>query len=172
MSEITFVGNLADEVELRYTANGRAVARFRVLENRRTRNAEGEWVDAEPNAFRVQVWGDQAENVHASCHKGDRVHVTGEIVTDAWEDQETKKIRRAQKVEASEVSFSLRYHQVQATKMRGTTAQQGQAPTSYPPVAEPTPLHPQTSYPPISETPRPPAHAWETVAIPTDDQPL
>lgn len=167
MSHITFVGNLADEVELRYTSNGRAVARFRVLENRRTRNAEGEWVDAEPNAFRVQVWGDQAENVATSCHKGDRVHVTGEIVTDAWEDKETKKTKRAQKVEADEVSFSLRYHQVQATKMRGGSKTADNAP-----VADPTPLHPQTSYPPIAETPAPPAHAWDTVAIPSDDQPL
>ncbi|MFC3399297.1 single-stranded DNA-binding protein [Microbacterium amylolyticum] len=76
MSSITFAGNLAEEVELRYAQNGRAMARFRVLENRRTRNADGEWVDAEPNAWRVQVWGDMAENVAASCHKGDRVHIT------------------------------------------------------------------------------------------------
>lgn len=169
MSNVTFVGNLADAVELRYTNNGRAVARFRVLENRRTRNAEGEWIDAEPNSWRVQVWGDQAENVAASCHKGDRVHVTGEIVTDVWEDQETKKTRRTQKIEADEVSFSLRFHQVEATKMRGRAAAQGRQAQ---PAADPMPLHAQTSYPPIAETPAPPAHAWETVTVPTGDQPL
>ncbi|MGO2520135.1 MAG: single-stranded DNA-binding protein [Microbacterium sp.] len=167
MSSISFVGNLPEDVELRYSSNGRAVARFRVLENRRTRNAEGEWTDAEPNSWRVQVWGDMAENVAASCHKGDRVHVTGDVRTDVWQDKETKQTRRTQKVEAEEVSFSLRFHQVKATKMRGAARTAELAPA-----ADPTPLHPQTSWPSIAETPAPPAHAWETAAVPDDDQPI
>ncbi|MBP2437866.1 single-stranded DNA-binding protein [Microbacterium amylolyticum] len=169
MSSITFAGNLAEEVELRYAQNGRAMARFRVLENRRTRNADGEWVDAEPNAWRVQVWGDMAENVAASCHKGDRVHITGDVQTDVWPDKETGQTRRSQKIDASEVSFSLRFHQVKATKMRGTARKEA-APAE--PAADPMPLHPQTSWPSRAETPAPPAHPWETVAIPSDDQPI
>lgn len=166
MSTVTFTGNLAEDVELRYTPNGRAVARFRVLENRRTRDANGEWTDAEPNAWRVQVWGNMAENVAASCTKGSRVHVTGEVHTDVWQDKETKQTRRAQKIEADEVSFSLRFHTVQATK-----ATQRDGSEAAQPVADPTPLHPQTSWPSVTETPAPPAHTWETAAIPTDDQP-
>ena len=169
MSQITFAGNLAEDVELRHTRNGRAVARFRVLENRRRRDAEGEWVDDEPNAWRVQVWGGMAENVAASCGKGDRVVVVGDVVTDKWEDQEGRT-RRTQKIEADEVSFSLRFHQVQASKsLRQARGDDGAADA---PVADPMPLDPQTSYPPIADTPRPPAHAWETAAIPDDDQPL
>ena len=117
MSSITFAGNLAADPELRFTPSGRAVARFTVIENRRRRTEDGQgWEDAEPNVFRVQVWGSFAENVVESCGKGDRVHVTGSIVTDRWTDKETREDRTAQHVKADEVSFSLRYHTVRATK--------------------------------------------------------
>ena len=77
MSSITFAGNLAADPELRFTPSGRAVARFTVIENRRRRTEDGQgWEDAEPNVFRVQVWGSFAENVVESCGKGDRVHAT------------------------------------------------------------------------------------------------
>lgn len=117
MSTITFAGNLAADPELRFTPSGRGVARFTVIENRRRRTEDGQgWEDAEPNVFRVQAWGSFAENVVESCGKGDRVHVTGSIVTDRWADKETREDRTAQHVKADEVSFSLRYHTVRATK--------------------------------------------------------
>ena len=117
MSTITFAGNLAADPELRFTPSGRGVARFTVIENRRRRTEDGQgWEDAEPNVFRVQAWGSFAENVVESCGKGDRVHVTGSIVTDRWADKETREDRTAQHVKADEVSFSLRYHTVRSTK--------------------------------------------------------
>ena len=117
MSTVTFAGNLAADPELRFTPSGRGVARFTVIENRRRRTEDGQgWEDAEPNVFRVQAWGSFAENVVESCGKGDRVHVTGSIVTDRWADKETREDRTAQHVEADEVSFSLRFHTVRATK--------------------------------------------------------
>ena len=117
MSTITFAGNLAADPELRFTPSGRGVARFTVIENRRRRTEDGQgWEDAEPNVFRVQAWRSFAENVVESCGKGDRVHVTGSIVTDRWADKETREDRTAQHVKADEVSFSLRYHTVRATK--------------------------------------------------------
>ena len=117
MSTITFAGNLAADPELRFTPSGRGVARFTVIENRRRRTEDGQgWEDAEPNVFRVQAWGSFAENVVESCGKGDREHDTGRIETDRWSDKETREDRTAQHVKADEVSFSLRYHTVRATK--------------------------------------------------------
>ena len=128
MSSITFAGNLAADPELRFTPSGRAAARFTVIENRRRRTEDGQgWEDAEPNVFRVQVWGSFAENVVESCGKGDRVHVTGSIVTDRWMDKETREDRTAQHVKADEVSFSLRYHTVRATKATRSNSQAQEA---------------------------------------------
>lgn len=117
MTSITFTGNLAADPELRYTPSGRCVARFTVIENRRRRTEDGKgWEDAEPNAYRVQVWGSYAENIVESCSKGDRVLVDGSVVTDRWVDKDTREDRTAQHVKADEVGFSLRYHTLRATK--------------------------------------------------------
>ena len=124
MSTIALTGNLAADPDLHFTPSGRAVARFTVIENRRRRTEDGQgWEDAEPNVYRVQVWGSFAENVVESCGKGDRVHVTGSIVTDRWVDKDTREDRTAQHVKADEVSFSLRYHTVRATKATRTNTQ-------------------------------------------------
>jgi len=127
MTSINFAGNLAADPELRFTPTGRAVARFTVMENRRRRTEDGQgWEDAEPNVYRVQVWGSFAENVVESCGKGDRVVILGSIVTDRWVDKETGEDRTAQHVKADEVVFSLRYHTVRATK--ATRSASAQAP--------------------------------------------
>ena len=129
MATISFTGNLAADPELRHTQSGKTVVRFTVIENRRRRTADG-WVDAEPNVFRVEIWDQQAENVAASLRKGDRAHVDGRIVTDRWDDKDTGAPRTAQYVEADEVSFSLRFHTVQATKNAGKAAGEDDAPVA------------------------------------------
>lgn len=128
MSHISFAGNLAADPELRVTQNGKSVARFTVIENRRRRTDDG-WTDAEPNVYRVETWGQTAENVAASLHKGDRAHVEGRIATDRWEDSESGTPRTAQRVDADEVSFSLRFHTVTATKNPRKDAPAVDAPT-------------------------------------------
>lgn len=115
MATISFSGNLAADPELRHTQNGKAVARFTVIENRRRRTDTG-WEDAEPNVFRVEVWAELAENVAESLHKGERAHVSGRIVTDRWDDKDSGAHRTAQLVVADEVSVSLRFHTAKAAK--------------------------------------------------------
>ena len=74
MTSISIAGNLAADPEIRFTPGGIAVTRLTVIENRRRRTDDGQgWEDSEPHAYRVQVWGSQAENVAESCGKGDRV---------------------------------------------------------------------------------------------------
>ncbi len=117
MTTITTAGNLTADPELRHTQSGRAVVRFTILENRRRRTADGQgWEDDEPNRFRIQAWGPLAENIAASVRKGDRVHISGRIITDRWTDKDSGETRTAQRVDADEVAFSLRWHTVTATK--------------------------------------------------------
>lgn len=128
MSTITLAGNLAADPYLRVTPSGHAVAHFTVIENCRRRTEDGQgWELAEPNVYRVQVWGSFAENLVGSCGKGDQVHVTGSIVTDRWVDKDTREERTAQHVKADEVSFSLRYHTLRATKATRSNTQTPEA---------------------------------------------
>ena len=130
MSTITFAGNLADEPELRFTPSGRQVVRLTVIENRRRKTEDGTgWEDAEPNVYRVQAWGNYAENITESCSKGDRVVVSGSVRTDRWTDKDSGDARTAQHVVADEVAFSLKFHTVRATKAtRAVPASEGDEP--------------------------------------------
>ena len=128
MSTINFAGNLAADPVLRETPNGNFVASFTVIENQRRQTANG-WENAEPNAFRVEVWQQQAKNAAASLHTGERVHIEGRIVTKRWVDKDTQEPRTAQYVIADEVSVSLRFHTAVATKNPSTA-----------PVSEETPI--------------------------------
>jgi single-strand DNA-binding protein len=111
MSEnsVTLVGNLTDDPELRFTAQGAAVANFRIAVSKRVKDAQtNEWKDGDTSFFRVNVWRQLAENVAESLTHGTRVVVTGTLKMRQWETQEGEK-RSVVEVEATEVGPSLKF---------------------------------------------------------------
>src|SRR2546423_15723772 len=124
MSEntVTLVGNLTDDPELRFTAQGAAVANFRIAVSKRIRDPQtNEWKDGDTSFFRVNVWRQLAENVAESLARGTRVIVTGTLKMRQWETQEGEK-RSVVEVEASEVGPSLKWA---TAKMEKTSRQSG-----------------------------------------------
>jgi single-strand DNA-binding protein len=107
-NQITVVGNLTDDPELRYTANGAAVANFTVAHSTRIRDAAGNWTDGETSFFRVNVWRGLAENAAESLTRGTRVVVTGRLRQRSWENQEGEK-RSMIEIEADDVGPSLKW---------------------------------------------------------------
>ena len=55
-NQVTVVGNLTDDPELRYTPNGAAVCKFRIAVNRRMPDGAGGWKDGEASYFSVNCW--------------------------------------------------------------------------------------------------------------------
>ncbi len=106
-NQVTLVGNLTDDPELRYTPNGVAVAHFRMGVNQRVWDADG-WKDGEPSFFSVNVWRDQAEHASRSLRKGSRCVVIGRLKARSWETPEGQR-RSLVEVEADEVAASLRF---------------------------------------------------------------
>ena len=108
-NQITIVGNLTDDPELRFTPTGVAVANVRVAVNRRTRNAQtNEWEDRLDGYFTVNIWRDQAENVAESLSRGTRVLVTGRLTSRSYQDKEGQT-RWVTEIEADEICPSLRW---------------------------------------------------------------
>ena len=108
MGQVTIVGNLTDDPELRYTPNGAAVAKFRVAVNRRYKVQSGEWKDGDTSYFTVNAWRTLAENVAESLTRGANVIVVGRLQQRSWETQEGDK-RTVIEIEADEVGPSLRW---------------------------------------------------------------
>ena len=111
---ITLVGNLTRDPELRFTANGRAVASFGIAVGRRYQ-VNGEWQE-QTSYFNVTAWGDLGENDAASLSKGTRIVVTGRLEQREYTTREGDK-RTAIDVIADELGPSLRW--ATAPSLRG-----------------------------------------------------
>ena len=107
-NQITIVGNLTDDPELRYTPNGAAVVKFRVAVNRRYRDESGQWKDGDTSYFTVNAWRNLAENIAESLTRGTRVVVAGRLQMRSWETPDGDK-RSVVEIEADEVGPSLKW---------------------------------------------------------------
>jgi single-strand DNA-binding protein len=115
-NHVTLVGNMTDDPELKYTAQGIAVVNFRIAVNRRVRDPQtNEWKDGDASFFRINCWRDLAEHCAESLRKGSRVIVTGTLKMREWETQDGDR-RTAIEVEASEVGPSLRWATAEVTR--------------------------------------------------------
>ena len=78
----TAAGNLTADPELRFTGTGKPVAGLRIaVTPRRFDRDTNSYTDGTTTFVDGQVWGEQAEHLAESLHKGDRVLVTGRWVT-------------------------------------------------------------------------------------------
>jgi single-strand DNA-binding protein len=80
--EITIVGYLGHDPQLRYTPEGVPVTEFSLAANRHYRDGRGQAVK-ETVWFQVTVWDRQAENASQYLQKGSQVLVKGRLVPDA-----------------------------------------------------------------------------------------
>lgn len=114
-AQVTIVGNIARDPEMRFTPNGAAVANFGVAVNRRWFDKKAnDWAE-EVSFFDVVAWRDLAENVADSITKGMRVVVVGRLEQRTWETQDNEK-RSKVEIVADEVAPSLRWSTASITR--------------------------------------------------------
>lgn len=106
-SNVTLIGNLTRDPELRFTPSGVAVANLGLAVNRRWRGQDGEWQE-QTSFFDCVVWSDQAEHVAESLQQGARVVVSGRLEQRSWETQDGQK-RSTVEVRVDEMGPSLRW---------------------------------------------------------------
>jgi single-strand DNA-binding protein len=115
-TQITLVGNLVDDPELRFTPSGAAVANFRVASTPRTFDrASGEWKDGESMFLTCTVWRQYAENVAESLQRGMRVIVQGRLKQRSYDTREGEK-RTVYEIDVEEVGPALRSATAKVTK--------------------------------------------------------
>jgi single-strand DNA-binding protein len=79
--QITLVGNLGRDPEMRYAPSGTPVTNMNVATNRSFKNAAGDTVK-ETIWVRVSAWGKMAESCNQFLHKGSKVLVQGRLLAD------------------------------------------------------------------------------------------
>ena len=118
-TQITLVGNLTGDPDLRFTPSGAAVANFTVASTPRAFDRQsGEWRDGEAMFINCSVWRQYAEHVAESLTKGMRVIVQGRLKSRSYETQQGDR-RTVFEVDVDEVGPSLRYATAQVTRTSG-----------------------------------------------------
>ena len=115
-TQVTVIGNLAGDPELRFTSSGAAVANFRILSTPRTFDKQAnEWKDGETLGLSCSIWREAAENVAESLTKGMRVIVQGRLVQRSYEDRDGQK-RTVVELQVDEIGPSLKYASAKVTR--------------------------------------------------------
>jgi single-strand DNA-binding protein len=105
---ITIIGRLVNDPELRFTPAGAAVANFTIAQNARVFDKNSnEWKDKPANYFRCSAWRDLAENLAENLRKGTAVIAYGEVTSRSYETKEGEK-RTVQEIEVSSLGQDLR----------------------------------------------------------------
>ncbi len=107
---VTIVGNLCADPELRHTSAGLAVTDLRIAENRSFQDPAGEW-QQETSYYSAVVWRKLAEHAAASLRRGDRVVVVGRMRQDEW-TTDRGETRRRYVVDCDELAASIRFNPV------------------------------------------------------------
>lgn len=123
-TQITVVGNLTGDPELRFIQSGAAVVNFTVASTPRTFDRQSnEWKDGDTLFMRCSLWREAAENAAESLTKGMRVVVTGRLVARSWEANGEK--RTVMEMQVDEVGPSLRYATAKVTRTPRSGGQGG-----------------------------------------------
>lgn len=118
--ELTVVGFVGADAEMRYTTQGVPVTSFSVATSRKFKNAAG--VEQEVTTWhRVTTWRKLAEVCGEHVHRGDRVLVTGTVEARAFVDSRTGEPRAALEVTASTVRFLGGNHDAEHRRPTGAT---------------------------------------------------
>ena len=89
INNLTLVGRLTKDPDLKYTGNGTAVATFTLAVNRNFTNQSGE---READFINCVIWRKSAETLANYAKKGVLIGVTGRIQTRSYDNQQGQKV--------------------------------------------------------------------------------
>ena len=89
INQVTLVGRLTRDPELKKTPDGTAVSQISLAVNRHFRNHNGE---IEADFVPCTLWRKAAENTCTYCRKGSVIGITGRLQTRHYDNKEGKRV--------------------------------------------------------------------------------
>ncbi|TYR75248.1 single-stranded DNA-binding protein [Rossellomorea vietnamensis] len=89
INQVTLVGRLTKDPEMRYTSEGKAVLNVTLAVNRQFKSQGG---DYEADFVLCTMWRKAAENTAKYCNKGSVLGVVGRIQTRNYDNEHGKRI--------------------------------------------------------------------------------
>lgn len=101
-NQVTLMGNLTRDPELRQTPNGQNICSFGLALNRSYKAADGNWTEV-TDFVNIVAWGPLGERVAQYLSKGRPALVSGRLQSSSWEQEGQK--RSKVEVVAQDVTF-------------------------------------------------------------------
>jgi single-strand DNA-binding protein len=101
-NQVTLMGNLTRDPDLRQIPSGQSVCSFSLALNRSFKGSDGQWQDA-TDFVDVVAWGPLGERVAQYVTKGRPVLVSGRLQSRQWEQEGQKRSKL--EVVANDVTF-------------------------------------------------------------------
>jgi len=102
MINLTAIGRLGKDPEMKYFESGKVVASFSIANKEWDSKAK----ENKTSWYNVEVWDKQAEIIGEYVKQGHKIAVSGELYTQKWQDNEgnekSKVVIKANKVELQE----------------------------------------------------------------------
>lgn len=89
INNVSLVGRLTRDPELKYTPSNIAITTFNLAVNRNFKGVNGE---READFINCMIWRKQAELFSEWCKKGNLVGITGRIQTRSYENQQGQRV--------------------------------------------------------------------------------
>lgn len=121
-----FIGNVGQEIEMRFTASGSAVANLSLGVSDDYKDKTGKKVE-QTNWIRVVAFGKLAEIIGEYLKKGSKIYISGKQVTRKWQAQDG----------SDRYSTEIVAEQMQMLDSRNDNGNQNEAPARPPQNAQP-----------------------------------
>ena len=105
VNKAIIVGNLGRDPEVRYTADGRAVANVTIATSESWKDKQSGERQEKTEWHRVVFFGRLAEIAEEYLKKGSQVYVEGSIRTQKWQDKESGQDRYTTEIVARELEM-------------------------------------------------------------------
>ena len=130
INNVTLIGRLTKDVELKYTPANQAVAQFTLAVNRTFKNANGE---RESDFINCVIWRKSAENFANFVKKGALIGITGRIQTRNYENAQGQRVYTTEVVAESFQMLESRNQQQgqQQAQPQQATQQQAKQPDPF-----------------------------------------
>ncbi len=102
LNKVQIIGNLGQDVEVRFLPSGKAVANLSVATTEKWKDKEGKLKES-TQWHKVNLFGSQAEVAGEYLKKGSSVYIEGRIETKEWEKDGVK--RSSTEINASEMKM-------------------------------------------------------------------
>ena len=89
INNVTLVGRLTRDPELKYTPSNIAITTFNMAVNRNFKGVNGE---RETDFINCMIWRKQAELLSEWCKKGNLIGITGRIQTRSYDNQQGQRV--------------------------------------------------------------------------------